>query len=97
MTGKTYATWVSTRMWCMQNEGKIAAIITREGIYEIKFRKADVLAPFPEEIKDDWVKRYFLEPPANDCNARLEGPTSHRTTEEMGTQHPGHRQADDPE
>ena len=35
---KTYTTWLTTRMWCLANPDKKAAIVTPEGTFTIVFQ-----------------------------------------------------------
>jgi hypothetical protein len=59
MNDKTYRTWSQTREWCKNNPGKLAGIVTREGVFTIIFEERK------EEMTglavDDWIKKRFIE------------------------------------
>lgn len=62
MMSKTYVAWMHTRQWCISNPRKKAAVVTREGTFEIVFIPRDKPVVVFDELANvphDWIRERF--------------------------------------
>lgn len=74
ITARTYSQLWDLLRWCRANPGKLAAFVTHEGVYEIKFKvESEKRLPTPASsialqshsphVRNSWVRDLFLLPP----------------------------------
>lgn len=62
MSIKNYSTWIVTCGWCQQNPDKLAAIITSEGVFEIKFKHTQKRDDTPFSSDNyDWINKHIVD------------------------------------